>query len=50
VFPAVVAGALLAGADGVVGGVSECDETVVSSPSVVVPEVEVEPTSAETGS
>jgi hypothetical protein len=45
----VVAGVLVAGDDGVDGVVSRCDDALLSSPRVVVPDEWELPTSADTG-
>jgi hypothetical protein len=45
----VVAGVLVAGDDGVDGVVSRCDDALLSSPRVVVPDEWESPTSADTG-
>jgi hypothetical protein len=45
----LVAGAVVAGVDGAFGVVSRCEDALVSSPRVVVPDEWELPTSADTG-
>ena len=47
--PVVVAGAVVVGDDGADGVVSRCEDALVSSPMVVVPDECELPTSADTG-